>query len=131
MAHIDVQHVTYALPDGRVLLDDVVQGCIYAQPLSAAFAARGIDVATRADLPLDDTVVRGWLHDRPATDLVHATMSWLVASGLAHGRLWWQTNERCTDQLLACDALGLTDCIAVPAAELTWLLRAAPSSLAD
>ena len=23
MAHIDVQHVTYALPDGRVLLDDV------------------------------------------------------------------------------------------------------------
>lgn len=23
MPHIDVQHVTYALPDGRVLLDDV------------------------------------------------------------------------------------------------------------
>lgn len=109
------------------LLDGVVQGCVYVRPMADALATRAVDMTVLTDVSLDDTVVRGWLHDRPAADLVEATTTWLAAEGLVHGRLWWQTNSRCPDQLAACDALGLTDTIELAGDDRTWVLRSAVS----
>ena len=105
-----------------VLVDGVVQGCIYVQPLVSALAARRLVVgALTADA--GDVVVRGWLHGRPANDLVAACMSWLGRDPFTFPRLWWQTNSRCPDQLAACDALGLTKVLSVQGEDRTWEMR--------
>ena len=117
----DGEALTYS-----VLIDHVVSGCIYVQPMAKACAARGIEVGAVGADAFDDTVVRGWLHDRPATQLIDATMAWLTAAGLVHGRLWWQTNSRCPDQLAACDAAGLSDVIELGGRDRVWVLRSDP-----
>ena len=106
-----------------VLLDGAVQGCIYVQPLAAALAARNLDalLVTADD---GDVVVRGWLHDRPAIDLIGACMSWLGGEPFAFPQLWWQTNSQCPDQLAACDELGLTRVLSVQVGTTTWEMRA-------
>lgn len=106
-----------------VLLEGTVQGCIYVQPLADALQAREIEPATAA-LDEGDVVVRGWLHDRPAIDLVGTCMTWLRAEPFAFPRLWWQTNSLCPDQLAACDQLGLTRVLRVQGRDRTWEMRA-------
>ena len=109
-----------------VLLDDVVQGCIYVRPLSDALRTREVAAADIASLPSADVVVRGWLHDAPAVELIAACMTWLTRPPFAFPRLWWQTNSDCPDQLSACDALGLTDVLRFAGADRAWELRTAP-----
>jgi len=111
-----------------VLIDGVVQGCIYVRPLVDALATREVLLPVGV-AEAGGTVVRGWLHDRPAADLIDATTGWLLAEGLVHGRLWWQTNSQCPDQLAACDALGLTDTIELAGEDRTWVLRSAVSGV--
>lgn len=105
-----------------VLLDGVVQGCIYVEPLAAALTARSLPSDAQ---PGDggDVVVRGWLHDRPALDLIAAYMSWLGDAPFEFPRLWWQTNSQCPDQLAACDALGLRRKMSVQGDDRTWEMR--------
>ena len=105
-----------------VLVNGVVQGCIYVQPLVAALAARTheVGVVTAED---GDVVVRGWLHDLPASDLIAACMSWLGGHPFTFPRLWWQTNSQCPDQLAACDALGLTEVLSVQDGDRAWEMR--------
>lgn len=110
-----------------VLIDVVVQGCIYVLPLVNAFQGRST-VAMDVALPPDDVVVRGWLHDRPASEFIAATMAWLTAEPFTFPRLWWQTNSLCPEQVAACDALGLTHALTVDGDDRTWVLRAAPSA---
>ena len=105
-----------------ILLDGVVQGCIYVQPLAAALAARKIDGATMTGIDEfgdGDVAVRGWLHDRPSSELIAACMSWLGTRPFEFARLWWQTNSQCPDQLAACDALGLTRALHARSADRT------------
>lgn len=109
-----------------VLLGGVVQGCIYVQPLTEALAAREVALTDEAADVAGDIVVRGWLHDRPAVDLIRATMWWLVTSQVVTARLWWQTNSECPDQLAACDELGLTDALQFAGTDRTWVLRSRP-----
>lgn len=111
-----------------VLIDGVVQGCIYVWQLPSAFQGRPVDVPTDLVLPADDVVVRGWLHDHPAAEFIAATMAWLRAEPFAFPRLWWQTNSQCPGQLAACDELGLTDELSVAGTDRIWVLRAAPSA---
>lgn len=109
-----------------VLLDDVVQGCIYVWPLPGSLEGRGIEVSADAALPIDDFVVRGWLHDRPAADLIRTTM-WMLTNGeMVAGRLWWQTAGACPEQLAACDEVGLTDSLEFQGTDRTWVLRSRP-----
>ncbi|MGB8862410.1 MAG: hypothetical protein WCC60_24355 [Ilumatobacteraceae bacterium] len=110
-----------------VQLHGIVQGCIYVRPLLDALGSRDITVPESMPLPSADVVVRGWLHDRPALDLIRATMSWLGQAPFAFPRLWWQTNSHCLQQLAACDELGLTDELAFEGSDRTWLMRAAPA----
>lgn len=105
-----------------VLIDGLVQGCVYVQPLAAALSARGLDSSIVA-ADEGDIVVRGWLHDRPALDLVRACMTWLTHPPFEFPRLWWQTNSQCPEQLAACDQLGLTRVISVQADDRTWEMR--------
>ncbi len=105
-----------------VLIDGVVQGCIYAQPLAAALAARNL-APDPVPADMGDVVVRGWLHDRPAFDLVEACMSWLGDVPFEFPRLWWQTNSLCPDQIVACDELGLTRAMSVQGEDRTWEMR--------
>jgi hypothetical protein len=63
-----------------VLIDGVVQGCIYVWQLPSAFQGRPVEVPTDLVLPADDVVVRGWLHDHPAAEFIAATMAWLGPS---------------------------------------------------
>lgn len=109
-----------------VRIDGVVLGCIYVWPLPQSLAGRGIVVPAGLELPAADIVVRGWLHDRSAADLIAACTFWLGREPFAFPRLWWQTNSQCPDQLAACDLLGLTDAIELPGDGRTWHLRAAP-----
>ena len=109
-----------------VLLDDVVQGCIYVWPMVEALGGRGITVPDETALPADDFVVRGWLHDRSAADLIRTTMWILTLGKMVTGRLWWQTNSECSEQLAACDELGLTDSLEFQGTDRTWVLRSRP-----
>lgn len=109
-----------------VLLDEVVQGCIYVRPLAEALATREVALPPEAAGALADVVVRGWLHDRPAADLIGTTLRLLPMSGLVTGRLWWQTNSECPEQLLACDELGLIDALEFEGSDRTWVLRSRP-----
>lgn len=105
-----------------VLLNGTVQGCIYVQPFADALAARRLEaVAPSADS--GDVVVRGWLHHRPASDLVTACMSWLGSDPFTFPRLWWQTNSQCPDQLAACDSLGLRTALSLGGTNRTWEMR--------
>ena len=106
-----------------VLIDGTVQGCIYVRPLLAALRTRNLDAGS---LPVDagHAVVRGWLHDRPAVDLIGACMSWLGNEPFAFPRLWWQTNSHCPDHLAACDALGLVEVLRVEGDDRMWEMRA-------
>ncbi|HQZ36062.1 MAG TPA: hypothetical protein PK020_16665 [Ilumatobacteraceae bacterium] len=105
-----------------VLIDGVVQGCIYAQPLAASLAGRGVSTE-QVPTGTGDVVVRGWLHDRPALDLIAASMSWLGDSPFEFPRLWWQTNSQCPEQLAACDALGMRRVMSVQGEDRTWEMR--------
>ncbi|MDP2291198.1 MAG: GNAT family N-acetyltransferase [Actinomycetota bacterium] len=114
--------LTYSvLVDGRVL------GCIYVLPLPQSLGGRGITVPAGLELPAADVVVRGWMHERPAAELIGASTWWLGREPFTFPRVWWQTNSQCPDQLAACDALGLTDVIELPGSDRTWYLRAAPA----
>jgi len=105
-----------------VLLDGAVQGCVYVQPLASALRSRELanpsDTANEGDL-----AVCGWLHDRPAIDLVKASMAWLGSPPFEFPRLWWLTNSQCPDQLAACAELGLSRVLTVPGADRTWEMR--------
>lgn len=113
-----------------VLLDGVVQGCIYVQPFADALRSRGVDPPAGA--PSADVAVRGWLHDRPADVLIAATLAFLGPPGFAFPRLWWQTNDHCPEQVAACTTLGLTDQVGAFPAHLragkapTWLMCSRP-----
>lgn len=107
-----------------VLVDGIVQGCIYVHPWAAAWRGRTVDPP--GDDGRGDVVVRGWLHDRPAARLIAATTAFLGAPRFAFPRLWWQTNERCPDQVAAGDALGLRAEVRHRGADRWWILRALP-----
>ena len=109
-----------------VLIDAVVQGCVYVWPLPAAFQGRHVVVPPGLALRADEVVVRGWLHDRSATEFIAATLAWLGAEPFEFPRLWWQTNSQCPDQLAACDQLGLSETLSVEGDDRTWVLRVAP-----
>lgn len=110
-----------------VLLNGEVQGCIYVWPFVGSLNGRGIEVPRDAELPVDDVVVRGWLHDAPAATLIDACFAWLTAPPFTFPRLWWQTNSECPAQLAACDDLGLTDSYEFRGTDRTWVLRSAPT----
>lgn len=110
------------------LLDDVVQGCIYVRPLLDALRTRDVAATDTSSAPSADVVVRGWLHDAPAIDLIAACMAWLTRPPFAFSRLWWQTNSECPDQLSACDELGLTDVLQFTGTDRAWELRTAPKA---
>lgn len=112
-----------------VRIDGVVHGCIYVWPLPKSLGGRGIVVPDAVELPASDVIVRGWLHERPAADLIAACIRWLGIEPFTFPRLWWQTNSQCPDQLDACDVLGLTDSLEFAGADRTWHLRAAPTDL--
>lgn len=105
-----------------VLIEDAVQGCIYVQPLADALRSRAAD-GSAMQTDGGDIVVRGWLHDRPAVDLVSACMSWLGSAPFTFPRLWWQTNSECPEQLAACDDLGLVQVLSVQGEDRTWEMR--------
>ena len=109
-----------------ILLDEIVQGCIYVWPLVQSLGGRSIEVPPDALLPADDVVVRGWLHDAPALELVRSVVGWLTAPPFTFPRLWWQTNTQCPEQLSACDALGLVDELAFAGVDRRWVLRSRP-----
>ncbi|HAP77309.1 MAG TPA: hypothetical protein DCR14_14645 [Acidimicrobiaceae bacterium] len=108
-----------------VLLGGAVQGCIYVHPFEQAWRTRDLDPPV---LAVGDVAVRGWLHDRPAVDLVQATLNFLSAPRFAFPRLWWQTNDHCPAQIDACERLGLTDELSVDGTDRRWLTRAAPEN---
>jgi hypothetical protein len=110
-----------------VLIEGVVQGCIYCRPLLDALRSRTLEVPASARSASGDVVVCGWLHDRPAAALIGATMGWLQRPPFTFPRLWWQTSSQCPDQLAACDQLGLTAAVRLPAGDRTWELRSAPT----
>jgi hypothetical protein len=109
-----------------ILIDSVVQGCCYVWPLIHSLGGRSIEVPADAVLPADDVVVRGWLHDASAIELVRSVTEWLTAAPFAFPRLWWQTNTQCPEQVAACDELGLTDELAFAGVDRRWLLRSRP-----
>ena len=109
-----------------VLLDGVVQGCVYVRPLLDALRSRAATIADTMSLAEGDVVVRGWLHDASAVDLIAACMGWLTRPPFTFPRLWWQTNSECPEQLSACDALGFTDVLQFTGTDRDWELRAAP-----
>jgi hypothetical protein len=113
--------LTYSL-----LLHEVVQGCIYVRPFQDALRTREIEPPTPPSAPATDAVVRGWAHDIDAATLITSTRLFLSSAHLSITRLWWQTNSACPEQLLACDALGLTDALEFPSGDTTWVLRAPP-----
>lgn len=119
----DREHTERVALTYSVLINDTVQGCIYVQPLAAALAAQTLD-ADGVSVDAGDVVVRGWLHDWPAVDLIGACMSWLGSDPFAFRRLWWQTNWHCPDQLAACDALGLVEVLRVGDDDRMWEMRA-------
>ncbi len=106
-----------------VLIDGTVQGCIYVRPMLAALRTRNLDAGGLA-VDAGDIAVRGWLHDRPAVDLIGASMSWLGSEPFAFPRLWWQTNSHCPEQLAACDALALHQVLSAEGDGRTWEMRA-------
>ena len=110
--------LTYSL-----LVDHVVQGCVYVRRFDDALRTRDLDPPAGRSA---DVVVRGWLHDLPAHQLLLATLAFLGPPRFAFPRLWWQTNDRCPQQIEACDRLGLTEEIVVPGADRQWVLRATP-----
>jgi len=72
--------------------------------------------------PLTDAVVRGWLHERPAVDLIRASLTWLGRAPFDFSRIWWQANSDVPDQLLGCDRLGLSTVIRIGQTPI-WELR--------
>jgi len=106
-----------------ILIDGTVQGCAYVRPLLAALRTRKLDAGSMS-VDASDVVVRGWLHDRPAVELIEACMSWLGSEPFTFPRLWWQTNSLCRDQLAACDALGLVEVLRVEGDDRMWEMRA-------
>ena len=105
-----------------VLLNGEVQGCIYVQPLAADLRSRKLDASSFAD-DEGDVVVRGWLHDKPAIELIKASIAWLGSPPFDFPRLWWQTNSLCPDQLAACADLGLSRALSVQGEGRTWEMR--------
>ena len=107
-----------------VLVDDVVEGCIYVRPISDALLTREVVVPTPLPVPLTDVVARGWAHRISPTRLIGASAEFLSTFGFP--RLWWQTNTDCPDQLAACDELGWSDSQYHVGATATWVLRSVP-----
>lgn len=100
-----------------------MQGCTYVQPLLSVLRARKSDADVQST-DVVDIAVRGWLHDRPAVDLIGAYMSWLGSQPFSLPRLWWQTNTHCHEQLAACDVLRLVEVLRVNGERGTWETRA-------
>lgn len=105
-----------------ILLEGTVQGCIYVQPLLESLDKRKLETVTAA-ADAGEIVVRGWLHARPAVDLIKASMAWLGSPPFEFPRLWWQTNSLCPDQLAACADLGLSLELSVQGEGRTWEMR--------
>jgi len=105
-----------------VLVDAVVQGCIYVRPFIDALRTRAIEPPEGSTVPLTDAVVRGWLHERPAVDLIRASLTWLGRAPFDFSRIWWQANSDVPDQLLGCDRLGLSTVIRIGQTPI-WELR--------
>ena len=108
-----------------VVLDDVVVGCIYVHRFELGLRTRDI-VPPAGQAHAADTVVRGWSHDVTAAELIRSGRDAFPDPFGAGGRWWWQTNTGCADQLIACDALGLTDELVFGTPAATWVLRAVP-----
>jgi hypothetical protein len=111
--------LTYSL-----LIDDIVQGCVYVRPVADSLITREVVVPTPLPMPSADVVARAWAHDLSAVRLIDACASFL--SAFEFPRLWWQTNTECPDQLAACDELGWTEAVHFVGATATWVLRAVP-----
>ena len=109
-----------------IIVDGVVDGCVYVRPFAEALSTRGMTMPTPLPQGADGAVVRGWLHRLPAAELVAATCEFLTAVPFEFPSLWWQTNTDCPDQLTACDALGLTREVLLPGDATTWVLRCMP-----
>ena len=109
-----------------VLVDEIVQGCIYVRPFDEALSTRELEVPDSTPIPVNDTVVRGWAHLIDDEMLIASTRLFLTKWSFGFRRLWWQTNSLCPRQLLACDRLGLTDEILVAGSDRTWSHRAEP-----
>lgn len=110
-----------------VLLDNIVQGCIYVWPFAKSVGGRGIEIPAGTVLPTQDVVVRGWLHDAPAISLISAVIEWLAAPPFTFPRLWWQTNSQCPEQVSACNELGLTAALEFEGLDRRWVMRSRPS----
>ncbi|MEN9646287.1 MAG: hypothetical protein RL238_2956 [Actinomycetota bacterium] len=109
-----------------VLLDGTVQGCIYVHPGAQALATRDVTLHPPFWWGERDAVVRGWAHDLAADALIDASFALLRGPQFSFGRVWWQTNTRCTDQLVACERLGLTEVHACDGPTGTWVACAVP-----
>ena len=109
-----------------VLLDGRIEGCTYVRPFVDALRTRDLPVPTPLAAPATDVVVRGWMHRCSAEVFLRAVLSFFGSAPFAFPRLWWQTNERCPDQVRACDALGLVEEVVVEGVDRRWLLRSRP-----
>lgn len=109
-----------------VLLDSTVQGCIYVHPWAQSLTTRDVTPAPPFPCSERDAVVRGWAHELSAEQLIEAAFALLRAPSLAFARLWWQTNLRCPEQLVACEGLGLTERHEYVGPTGTWVMCAVP-----
>ena len=109
-----------------VLLRGTIQGCIYVHPCVQALATREVTRVPPFGWSESDAVVRGWVHDLTADDLIEASFALLRTPPFSFGRLWWQTNTRCADQLGACARLGLVEHHEFEGPTGTWVMRAVP-----
>ena len=92
-----------------VVLDGTIQGCIYVHPVAASLTTRDVTPVPPFRWNERDAAVRGWSHGLAADLLIEASFALLRSPGLSFGRLWWQANTRCAEQLAACVRLGLTE----------------------
>jgi len=113
--------LTYSL-----VLAGTVQGCIYIHPPVQSLTTRDVTLIPPFGWSESDAVVRGWAHDLTAHELIEASFALLRTPPLSFGRLWWQTNTRCADQLGACARLGLVEHHEFQGPTGTWVMRAVP-----
>ena len=108
-----------------VLRHEVVIGCIYVRPIADALLTRSV-IVDPAELSATDIVVRGWSHDISAAALIAASRSFLLSEPFEFSLLWWQTNIDASEQLDACDSLGLSKQLSFFGESTMWVLATRP-----
>lgn len=109
-----------------VLLGGTIQGCIYVHPFVQALTTREVTPIPPVGWSERDAVCRGWAHDLHAVALIEASFALLRTPLLSFGRLWWQTNTRCVQQLEACARLGLAERLEFEGPTGTWVMCTVP-----